>query len=73
MEYEWYDDGGIISKYKYEPIMFYILFKSINLATGIGLSNLKDKIVKETQANFFQNEKVLLGDMSSNYTIIIGE
>ena len=41
-EYEWADNGGIISNYV--PTMLYLILKSINPATGIGFSNLKDEI-----------------------------
>ena len=51
--------------------MLYFLFKSINPATRIGVSNLKDKIEKITLAKFGINVKDLLDDMCSNYSIII--
>ena len=46
--------------------MIYLLFKSINLDTRIGVSNLKDEIDKESLTKFDNNVKELLDDMSSN-------
>ena len=51
--------------------MFYLIFKIINPATRIGVSNLKDEIEKSTLAKFGNNLKDLLDDISSNYSIII--
>ena len=68
-EYEWADDGSIIRNDV--STMLYILFKRINPATRIGVSNLKDEIDKTTLAKFGNNLKDLLDDMSSNYTTII--
>ena len=51
--------------------MLYLLFKSTNPATSIGISNLKYEIDKATLANFGNNVKYLLDNMSSNYSIII--
>ena len=67
--YKW-EDSGVIKK-RYGTTMLYLLFKSINLATRIGVSNLKHEIEKSTLANFGNNVKYLLSNMSSNYTIII--
>ena len=53
------------------PTMIYIVSKSINPATRIGVSNLKYEIEKATLAKFGKNVKDLLDDMSSNYSIII--
>ena len=41
-EYYWADTGGVIRNY--EPTMLYLLFKIINPATRIIVSNLKDDI-----------------------------
>ena len=51
--------------------MIYLLLKIINPATKLGVSNLKDKIEKSTLSTFVNNEKDLLDDMSSNYSIIV--
>ena len=51
--------------------MIYLIFKSINLDTRIGVSNLKDKIKKSTLTKFGNNIKDLIDDMSSNYSIIV--
>ena len=53
--------------------MLYLLFKSINPYTRIGVSNLKDETDKSTLSKFGKNLKDILDDMSSNYTIIIDE
>ena len=50
--------------------MIYLLFKIINPATTIGVSNLKNEILKATLASFVNNVKYLLEDMTFNYTII---
>ena len=70
-EYSWADTGVIIN-YD-EPNMLYLLFKIINLDTRIGVLNLKDEIEKATLAEFGNNVKDLLDDMSLNYSIIIDE
>ena len=46
--------------------MIYLLFKIINPYTRIDVSNIKDEIEKSTLANFGNNVKDLLDDMSSN-------
>ena len=51
--------------------MIYLLFKSINPYTRIGVSNLKYEIDKSTLSKFGSNLKDIIDDMSSNYTIII--
>ena len=51
--------------------MHYLLFKIINLATRIDVSNLKYEVDKATLTNFGNNVKYLHDDMSSNYSIII--
>ena len=51
--------------------MLYPIFKNINPATRIGVSNLKYEIEKSTLAKFGNNAKELLDDMSSNYSIFI--
>ena len=51
--------------------MFYLIFKSINPDTSIGVPNLKYDIVKLTIAKFKNNVKDILDYMYSNYTIII--
>ena len=53
--------------------MIYRLFKSINPATRIGVSNLKDEIKKSPLSKFVNNIKDLLYYMYSNYSIIIGK
>ena len=68
-EYKWFDAGDFI-KY-YIPTIVYLLFKIIDPATSIGVSNLEDKIEKSTLAKFFNNVKYIIDDMSSKYTIII--
>ena len=51
--------------------MIYLILKSINVDTRIGVSNLKEKIEKATLAKFGNNVKDLIYDMSSNYYITI--
>ena len=68
-EYGWTDYGGLIRKDG--PTIPCLVFKSINLATRIGVSNLKYDIDKSTLAKFGNNVKDLLDNMSSNYSIII--
>ena len=51
--------------------MLYLILKSIKRATSIGVSNLKDEIEKSTLSRFGKNEKYLIYDMYSNYSIII--
>ena len=53
MEYEWTDDGGLMGNK--EPTMIYIIFKSINPATSIGVSNLKDEFKEATLSKFGNN------------------
>ena len=53
--------------------MIYLLFKSINPDTIIGVSNLKYEIGKATLAKFGNNVKDLIDDMSYSYSIIIDE
>ena len=61
-QYELADAGGL--KSNYGPIMIYLLFKSINLATSIDVSNLKDEIRKATLDKLGNNVKCLLYNMS---------
>ena len=51
--------------------MLYIIFKSINPGTMIGVSNLKDKIGKAIPDKFVEHLKDLLDEMSSNNSIIL--
>ena len=51
--------------------MIYLIFKRINPATSIVVSNLKYDIDKSIIAKFLNNVKDLLDFMSSNYSIII--
>ena len=60
--YEWSEYWGIIRNY--ERTMFYFIFKSINPATRIGVSHLKDYTVKTNLAKFVNNVKYLLDNMS---------
>ena len=69
MEYEWKAAGGILRNDG--TTMLYPIFKNINPATRIGVSNLKYEIEKSTLAKFGNNAKELLDDMSSNYSIFI--
>ena len=55
------------------PTMPRLPFKIINPAKMIGVSNLKDGIEKSTIANFSNNVKYPLDNMSSDYTITIGK
>ena len=55
----------------YGPAVLYLLFKSINPDTRIGVSNLTDEIHKSTLAEFINNVKNFIDDISSNYSIII--
>ena len=43
-----------------ETTIMYLLFKRINPATSIGVSNLKDEIEKAIVANFGNNVKIFL-------------
>ena len=51
--------------------MIYLIFKRINPATSIVVSNLKYEIEISTLAKFLNKLKDLLDYMSSNYSIII--
>ena len=53
--------------------VIYLLFKSINPDTSIGVSNLKYDIDTSTLAKFGNNAKDFLDDMYSNYPIIIDQ
>ena len=53
------------------PTMLHLIFKGINLATMICVSNLKEEIQKSTLAKFVNNLEDILDDMSSNYSIIV--
>ena len=68
-KYEWADAGVLIRNYG--PTMLYLLLKTSNLDTRIGVSNLKYETNKEIQDKFSNNIKDLLDDISSNYSIII--
>ena len=61
--------GGIKSNNL--PAMIYIIFESINPATRVGVSNIKNEIDRATLDNFFNDIKDLLDKMPSGYTIII--
>ena len=56
--YEWAESRGIIKNDRHT--MFYFIFKSINSAARIGVSNLKYDIVKTNPAKFGNNVKYLL-------------
>ena len=68
-EYE-YPDAGIIIRND-RPTMLYLIFKGINTATRIGVSNLEYEIDKATLAKFGNIVKEFLDGMSSNESIII--
>ena len=51
--------------------MLYLILKSINPDTSIGVSNLKYEIEKGTLANFVNNVKDLHDDMSAKYSNIL--
>ena len=51
--------------------MLYLLLKSTSPDTRIGVFNLKHEIDKSTLANFVNNIKYIIDDMSSNYSIIV--
>ena len=51
--------------------MLYLIFKSINPATIIGVSNLKYDIEISTLTNFGNNVKDILDHMSPNYSIVV--
>ena len=51
--------------------MLYLILKSINPATRIIVSNIKDKIDKSTLDKFGINVKDILDEVSSYFTIII--
>ena len=51
--------------------MLYLILKCTNLATKIGVSNLKDEIDKVTLAKSGNNLRDLHDDMSSNSSIIL--
>ena len=61
--------GGLISNNV--PTIIELIFKTINRATIIIVSNLKYEIEKATLAKFGNNSKNLLDFMSSNYSIVI--
>ena len=64
MVYEWTDAGGIMGNDG--PTMIFLVFKIINPAKKIGVSNQKYEIEKENLAKFLNIEKDLLDEMSSN-------
>ena len=64
MEYKWTDAGGL--KSNDGPTMFYLILKSINPDTRIGVLSLKYEIDKSTLAKFGNNVKDLIDDMYSN-------
>ena len=68
-KYKQKDSGGSIRSD--ETTMIYLLCKSTNPATRIGVSNLKDEIEKVTLTKFVNNVKYLLDDMYYNCNIII--
>ena len=57
--------GGLI--WTDGPSMLYLIFKGINNATRIGVSNLKDDIEKTTSSKFGNNFKELLVIMLHNH------
>ena len=57
----------------YGPTLIYLLFKIINPAKNIGVSNLKDEIDKATLDKFGNNVKELLDEIYSNYSIILNK
>ena len=63
------DDGGLISNNI--TSMLYLIFKRINPATSISVSNPKNENEKVTLAKLGRNVKYFLDNMSSNYTIFI--
>ena len=67
--YEWTDAGRLIRNDG--PNILYLIFKIINSATSIGVSNLKYEIEKATLANFGGKIKDLLYDMSLNDSILL--
>ena len=67
--YEWKGADGTVRNDG--PTMLYLLLKSVNPATRIGLSNLKEEIEKATLARFNNNVNDLLNNMSGNYTTIL--
>ena len=67
--YECTDAGGLVRNYV--PTIIYLIFKSINPDTRIGLSNLKDEIGKATIDKFGNNVKDLIDEISSKWWIII--
>ena len=68
-EYTWIDDGVLVRNDGHT--MLCLIFKIINSNTSIGVSNLKYEIEKANLAKFGNNVKYLLGEMSSNQSIII--
>ena len=68
-EYEWSDAGGMIRIYAHT--ILHLLFKSINPATRIGVSNLEYEIEKSNLSKFGKNIKDLLDENYSKYPIII--
>ena len=61
---EWIDAWGLIRNDG--PNNIYLLFKSTNPATRIGVSNLKYEIEKANLAKSDNNVKYLIDDTSSN-------
>ena len=61
-EYEWDNAGGIIRNH--ESTIIYLLFKIINPATRIGVSNIIYEIEKSTLAKFVNNVKDLFNYLS---------
>ena len=68
-EYECSDAGDMIRIYAHT--ILHLLFKSINPATRIGVSNLEYEIEKSTLSKFGNNIKDLLDEHDSKYPIII--
>ena len=56
-DYDWNDSGVIINNDA--TTIIYLLFKSINTTTSIGVSNLKDKIDKSTLSKLRNNIKYI--------------
>ena len=69
MGYEWSITEILIKNYR--STMIHPLFKKINQAKRLGVSNLKYEIEKSTLSKFGSNVKDLIDEMSSNYSIII--
>ena len=63
-EYEWSYDGGLIRNDG--PTMIYLLFKIINPATQIDISNLKEETERSTISKFVNHIKDIIDRIHSN-------